>query len=294
MGMIEYAIIILIKIDPAALPLKEKQKMKKFTHIVFGDSAAGSLKYFFRINQNEYNGEVLSFREDYSVGPLHGIDTENGLGIRREWVKRVYQKINEEDLLMHFDKDLMKAYEAIKNIPEDSGIVIWHGENAIDQTGLRYLCDLLGNRGIREMDVSSCFKEERDGTRKFVRALGECTPEEIKDIIIDIKEMGEERCCLLADDWNNIMEATKNLRILIEGRIIRVEESYYDEEILSNCSTEFMKAARVIGATMGNSEQHVGDTYIDYRLRILVENGKVEHRGRLVSMRDFEVRVSGR
>lgn len=72
-----------------------------------------------------------------------------------------------------------------------------------------------------------------------------------------------------------------------------VDESYYDNEILENCTFNFKMAARVIGATMGKSAQVVGDTYIDHRVRKLIENGRIEYRGRLKTMRDFEIRVPG-
>jgi len=52
-------------------------------------------------------------------------------------------------------------------------------------------------------------------------------------------------------------------------------------------------AARVIGKTMGESNQFVGDTYIDWRVRKLVESGKIEYRGKCETMRDYEIRVPG-
>lgn len=67
--------------------------MKEFVHIVFGDSAAGTLRYFFKKNQNEYEGDVINFREEYSVGPLYEIDTEAGHRKRIKWVEKLLNEV---------------------------------------------------------------------------------------------------------------------------------------------------------------------------------------------------------
>nr|WP_276575915.1 DUF3658 domain-containing protein [Oceanirhabdus seepicola] len=108
-----------------------------------------------------------------------------------------------------------------------------------------------------------------------------------------MKKLEKEKCNRLINDWEVLRISKENLRILKENKIIGVDESYYDYDILSNCTFNFKKAARVIGMTMGKSHQLVGDTYIDYRVRKLIESGKVEYRGRLETMRDFEIRVFG-
>ncbi|CAH2215427.1 DUF1835 domain-containing protein [Tepidibacter aestuarii] len=267
--------------------------MSKFVHIVFGDSAEGTLKYFFENNENKFNGEVINFREDYSIGPIYEIDTEKGLRKRIEWVEKILKKVCEDDYFEDIKKEFINTYKTIKNIDKDSKIVIWYGENIDNQVGLRHLNALLRNKELYEINVSESYIEDYNYSKYRPRALGECAPEQIGHLISTVKKLEKEKCNCLIDDWNVLRKSKENLRILKDNKIIGVDESYYDKDILSNCTFNFKKAARVIGATMGKSDQLVGDAYIDYRVRILIESGKVEYRGKLETMRDFEVRVSG-
>lgn len=70
-----------------------------------------------------------------------------------------------------------------------------------------------------------------------------------------------------------------------------INQYYYDNDILEHTPDEFMRAARVVGTVMGMSDQVVGDTFIDYRLRKLIEAGKIEYRGKLRYMREFDIRL---
>ncbi len=267
--------------------------MDKYVHIVFWDSAAGTLKYFFENNESEYKGEVINFREDHSTGPLFEIDTEKGLKKRIEWFEKMLKAVSEYDYFKDIVKDFIDTYEDIKNIDLDSKIVIWCGENTVDQVGLRYLSTLFRNRELYEVNVSDSYINGYDGKRYKPRALGECSPEAIEHLILTMKKIEKEKHKNLVNEWEILRTSKENLRVLKNNNLIGVDESYYDEDILSNCTFNFQKASRVIGSTMGNSDQLVSDMYIDYRVRKLVESGKVEYRGKLETMRDFEIKVLG-
>jgi len=267
--------------------------LSEFVHIVFGDSAAGTLKYFFQNNENQFKGEVINFREDYSIGPIYEMDTKKGIDRRIEWFKNIFKEISEDDCFNYIEEDFIDTYQSINNIHEHSKIIIWYGENTGDQVGIRYLVDLLRNREVYEVNVSESDIGEYRGREYKPRAFGECCPEEINHLILKLKEIEKEKCNCFVEEWNILKKTKENLRIFKCNKILGVDESYYDEAILSNCTFNFRKAARVIGATMGKLDQLVGDTYIDYRVRELVNSGKIEFRGSLETMRDFEVRCFG-
>lgn len=267
--------------------------MNKFVHIVFGDSAAGLLKYYFASNESEFKGKVINLRDDHSIGPVYEIDTEVGLRKRIEWVEKMLKKVSLCDYFEDIYKEFVETYKTIKAIEPDTKIIIWHGENTGDQVGLRYLSSELMDRELYEVNVSKIYIKDYNGNRYRPRAFGECSPEEIGNIILAMKKIDQERCNRLIKDWEALRVSKDNLRILNNDEIIGVEEGYYDNDILLNCGFNFKKAARVIGMTMGRSKQLVGDAYIDYRIRKLIEDGKIEYRGKLQTMRDFEVRVFG-
>ncbi|MBF8983849.1 DUF1835 domain-containing protein [Lutibacter sp. B2] len=267
--------------------------MGKFVHIVFGDSAAGTLKYFFENNQHECKGKIINFREDHATGPLYEIDTKKGFQKRIKWFEQMFKEVFIDDYFENIEKEFMYTYEMIKNMGQDLKIVIWYGENTADQVGLRYLSGLLRNRELYEVNVSDSYVASYNGNRYKPRAFGECAPEEIDHLILKMKKIEKEKYNHLINDWEVLRTSKENLRILKNNEIIGVDESYYDHDIVSNCTFNFTKVARIIGKTMGKSNQLVGDTYIDYRVRKLIESGKVEYQGKLETMRDFEIRVVG-
>lgn len=75
-----------------------------------------------------------------------------------------------------------------------------------------------------------------------------------------------------------------------DGKVISVEEDYYDQNILDNCTSEYQKAARVIGETMGQQESTVGDYYLWYRIHILIHQNLLDCQGSPITMRDLEIR----
>lgn len=67
-----------------------------------------------------------------------------------------------------------------------------------------------------------------------------------------------------------------------------------DEALLSNCSHQYRKVARVVGTTMmERDESHKGipDIFYSQRVTKLIESGRLEHQGRLGYMRFCEVRL---
>lgn len=267
--------------------------MDKYVHIVFRDSEAGILKYFFENNQNEFKGEIINFREDYSIGPIYEIDTQIGLRKRIEWFKKILKEVSDYDYFEDIENEFIYIYENIKNINQDSKIVIWYGENIADQIGFIYLSALFRDRELYEVNVSDYYIKGYAGNRYKPRAVGECSPEEIEHLILKMQKIKKEKHQDLMNDWEILRTTKENLRILKNNYVIGVDESYYDEDVLSNCTFNFQKVGTVIGSTMGKSEQFISDMYINYRIRKLIESKKVEYRGTLETMRDLEIRVLG-
>ena len=89
------------------------------------------------------------------------------------------------------------------------------------------------------------------------------------------------------------------LRIWEHGGIRSVSEDFFDQLIIQtarNLHEEaelngFMKSARLIGEVMGHLKQYVGETFLEYRVRRLIEAGEFEAEGSLEAMRFYSVRL---
>lgn len=265
--------------------------MSKFIHIVFGDSAAGILKCFFSENENKYKGEVICFREDYSIGPLYDIETEVGLENRIKWIEKIIKQLYLDDYFVDIETLYKTTYEGIKNIDSDLKIVIWYGESASELVGLSYLVSVLKNKSIYKINVSRFEMNDYSGNKYKPRSLGECNLNQLESLILTMEEIESEELNKISKCWENLKISKENLRILEGNTIVGVDEDYYDNDILSNCSFNYKKTARVIGDTMGKSKQFIGDTYINYRVRKLIEMNRLEYRGNLKNMREFDIKI---
>ena len=91
----------------------------------------------------------------------------------------------------------------------------------------------------------------------------------------------------------------ETLRIWKNGRIQSVPEDYYDQYIIQRAKylhrkpelNGLMKSARLIGDVLGHLEQYVGDSFVEYRLRMLIDAGVFEWEGSLRAMRFYSVRL---
>ncbi|MCT4584579.1 MAG: DUF1835 domain-containing protein [Peptostreptococcaceae bacterium] len=262
-----------------------------YTHIVFGDSAKGSLKYFFENNENDYSGEVVGLVDDLSIGPLYKIDEEEGFRQRIHWINNLNKEVM--PYFEEYSNAVEDSYTNLNDINKTHIIIIWHGNNANDQVGLRYLLSKLENKNIYEVDVSQNAIKFFRNEAYIPRALGECSIENIEKVILNMKKFDSEKLENLKNDWSRLKDSKENLRIVENGEIIDVEEDFYDSKIVANTGFNFKMAARIIGKTMGESKHLVTDTYIDYRIRKLIEQGKIKYQGHLESMRDYQIRIQG-
>ncbi|WP_256439617.1 DUF3658 domain-containing protein [Sporosarcina sp. 6E9] len=73
-----------------------------------------------------------------------------------------------------------------------------------------------------------------------------------------------------------------------------------DDAFILECATrlhnempdqEFINAPRVIGEVLGHSVQSLSDTWIEYRLRSLINSNQLAYKGNLNSMRMYEIKV---
>ena len=145
---------------------------------------------------------------------------------------------------------------------------------------------------LKEVNVSEFMIEDYEGDKYNPSCLAECEPKSIGEIMTGIKEMSLERKDELVSIWEELKNSKENLRIFKNGKVESVEEDYYDKDLCKNTGSGFVPAEQVIGETMGRSDQLVGDVFLEYRLRKLIEDGKLESKGKMKKMSDYKVKCS--
>ncbi len=264
--------------------------MNQWKHIVVGDVVAGSLRAAFDENQkNEYVGEVRRFRDDLSVGRIDRL--METFEDRIDW----FSKITAGTEFGEYLKDRLETYiredyeEILAFQPEDS-VVIWHSGIVSEQVTLRYLAARLYGRELWEVDLSKLRIHNRNGRVVIPRALGACTPSELMEAIQSLGPIPRERLDRYRAEWRALSEGISVLRIWDGQQVVAVDASYYDQALLDATNDQFRSAAEVVGEVMAAADQIISDTFLDYRLRQLIQAQSLEHRGSFSALGTYEVR----
>ncbi|CAM4292445.1 hypothetical protein BAMA_03700 [Bacillus manliponensis] len=281
---------------------KPRLRMAESTHvhIAFGDSPAGSVRCMLKeANYNDHY--VISFSDAFSIGPIQKLETEDGQNLRQQWLAR---HLNAEDL--YFEEEYLPAFQRsmreLQSIPEEMPITIWKADNAHEHIGLCFvLAQLKGRKNVQVINTSKAnnklFSKEYN-----ILATGELPPEKLAVMYETYKSSSllEETVRIeLEKEWQELSQHTEILKIWEENQVVAVNENYFDAFIIEcaeqvDAKDNFCKSARIIGEVLGHLEQYIGDDFLEYRLRTLIEKGIFKSEGSLKAMRYYSVKLNER
>jgi hypothetical protein len=276
----------------------------KAVHIVFGDSAAGSLKIVFKEMKLQDEERIIAFSDNFSVGPVWRLHEKKGLSNRYEWLQK---HINiDDEILDNYQDEFNNTVSEIRAVPNDASIIIWIGANAHEQTGLRYVLYLLKEKrnDIFIIDTTSSFENlfaapEIDFTPLHT---GEISPDKLRIIYEKTGKadsLTQEERNEFEREWEQLSIKQEVLRIWENNSINSVNEDYYDDYIIDTARKihkernkhEFVKSARLIGEVLGHLDQYIGDQFLEYRVRHLIVDGSFEIEGVPKAMRYYSVKL---
>lgn len=253
-------------------------------HIVSWDSPAGSLKYYFQ--KNNITDIILNHFDDLSVWPLH-INFDE----RSNWIKKrlfPWDNANDnEEIIRHIKETHQVFVDYVGNLRDEDEIYIWYGKNIIENLMLYKSCSDIKKGKIYVIYVS----KHENKHWSIPRAVWECSPEDLWKLISTWRKLWQKEIAELSDYYKNIVNKKSCLRILNDWKVQHVEETYYDEELLRNTPIDtFISTPRVVWNVMWHSEQWIWDSYLQYRLKYLIDNNKITTQGKLDSMRTFKIK----
>lgn len=212
----------------------------------------------------------------------------------------------DDEVLFTYEKSFKQTILNIEQIPSHHPIVIWAGENAHEQTGLRFVLYLLKEKinDIVIINTNEAYKThfERPEIDFTPRNMGELSSEQLKQIYENKKNghtLTQTERKAFEQQWEQLCEDKEVLRIWESNKIISVPETFYDEYIINTVkkfhkkkkSIEFIKSARIIGEVIGHLNQYVGDQFIEYRVRRLIVDGIFDMEGVPKAMRYYSIKI---
>ncbi|PEL14464.1 DUF1835 domain-containing protein [Bacillus sp. AFS017336] len=283
---------------------EQNNKSYKVVHILFGDSASGCLKIALKEMELQDEEKVISFSDLFSIGPVWQLHDHVGLNLRYEWIKD--HLIFDDDYLDEYQDKFNHTTKMINEIPKNTKIMIWVGENSHEQTALRYVLYLLKDKNfdIFLMNTTKQYKKQFNtpDAEYYLLHTGEIVPEKLRLMYEknrNVSPVSIEKRKKMEEEWLKLSSTQEVLRVWENKEIKSVDEDYYDDFIINKAkklhkgqkNIEFMKSARLIGEVIGYLEQYIGDGYIEYRVRHLIMNGIFEIEGVPKGMRYYSVRL---
>ncbi len=264
-------------------------------HIVFQQADINTLSKSFDLDQS-LRSEIIEIKDDYAVGPLKNVYSDEGIEARKQWWRIVLSGGDYDGLIdseeVNDPKTAGVIIEKLKSSEEET-VWIWVAPNKHDVSGYYWLISQLkeftGRVFILSLNNLPFINEKGNifypenlfeiPPREFIKAKKLARPVTASEFEID------------PDEWTNICNANNMVRVL-EGakKLSQHAEDFFDTYLLEFITPDWQKANKVIHHFLHKSKQTTGDAYLLWRLKELINDNKIEAKGEVKNMKDFEVK----
>ncbi len=265
-------------------------------HIVFNTADVEVLKKVFLLDESII-GSIIEIKDDYAVGPISNIFKGEGKNSRKNWWRMVLEGGDLEGFVDNGIVDDAKQIEIIhQQMQEDPNQVvwIWAAQNKHDVSGYFWLMSQLAVYQSRifilYLNNLPFFNEK--GSIFYPNWLHVIPPKEF------IKAKKLARPITLSefetdpDEWKKLMDEDKMVRLLEGGKkLTQYDEDFYDKDLFKFILKDWQKANKVIQQFLQKNTHTTGDAYLLWRIKSLINAEKIEAKGLLKGMKDFEVRL---
>jgi hypothetical protein len=266
-------------------------------HIVFQQADVRLLKEAMTLDES-LQGEVIEIKDEWGVGPLKEIDTEEGWQIRLSWWKELLAGSPYEKNMGSFDdrETVIQLREKL-DADETLEVWIWMGQNQHDVTGYYWLMPQLKAYQGRVMVLylnNLPFINEK-GQLFYPWSVHDILPKEVVKAKKLARPITLSEFEVDPDEWKKICDENAMVRILEGGKkVVGKEDSFYDSELLKNITPDWQKATRVLTNTLHRMKIKTGDVFIMWRMKQLINEGRIETLGEVnAGWKEFDVRKVG-
>jgi hypothetical protein len=252
-------------------------------HIVFDTRGAELLNAAMDLDE-ALDGEVILIQDDYSVGPIQDLISDEGRAERKKWWDEIRQETGESGLTESDAVMLMKILQRMGEEEFDQ-IWIWMAPNSRDVSGYFWLIAQLkefsGRIYLLSLNNLPFINEKGNvfypvslaeiPAREFVKAKKLARPVSPAEFETD------------PDEWWRLAAENKNLRLLEGGKkIVQQSDDYYDKQILHFIQPAFQKIHRTIQQILLKTSEKLNETFLNWRLKQLVASGLAEQQGETI------------
>ena len=264
-------------------------------HIVFQEADIDALEKSFELDET-LRGDIVQIKDDFAVGPLHDIYTEEGIEARKQWQREV---LAGGDYDGHVDtgivddaKTVADLKERLDNDPEEF-IWIWAAQNKHDVSGYYWLMsqlkDYQGRIFILYLNNLPFLNEK--GNLFYPVNLFEIPAKEFVKAKKLAREITPSEFEVDPDEWTKLCNEDKGVRLLEGGKkLVQEDYDFYDAELKKLVTVDWQKASKVIHTHLTKAKHTTGDMYLLWRLKLMIAQDMFDVQGTVGKMKEFEVK----
>jgi hypothetical protein len=264
-------------------------------HIVFNEPDVAILQQAIELDET-LQGEVLLVRDDYAVGPIKDIYTEEGIEARKNWWREVLSGGDGDggvDKGLVDDNKLVAELIEKLNADEEEKIWIWAAQNKHDVSGYYWLMSQLkayqGRIYILYLNNLPFINEK--GQIFYPQWISEIQPKEMLKAKRLARPITTSEYEVDPDEWTKLCNEEKGVRLLEGGKkLIQKEVDFYDAELKTFISADWQKASKIIHSFLNKAKHTTGDLFLLWRLKQLLATDVYDVQGTVKNMKDFEVK----
>ncbi|HWJ92490.1 MAG TPA: DUF1835 domain-containing protein [Flavisolibacter sp.] len=266
-------------------------------HVVFQHADVAVLKKAIELDAS-LEGMILEIRDEFAVGPLQDLETEEGWTARQNWWKNLLDMspYASENLVGSFDdRNTVDNIKQLLQEDKKEALWIWMGQNQHDVCGYYWLIGQLKEFSGRVVVLyfnNLPFINEK-GQIFYPTTLHQILPKEFLKAKKLNRKVTPSEFEVDPDEWKRLSTENALVRILEGGKkIVGKDESYYDNDVLNGLSPEWQKGNRAMHSILAKMKNKTGDVFLLWRLRVLAEAGRVDLNGDTAKgWKDFEVKL---
>jgi len=267
-------------------------------HVIFNAADVNLIREVIKLDES-LSGNVIQIKDDFAVGPLINVETDEGWNSRVSWWRDLLKNSPYENDPQTFfdDRETVKKLEEQLDTDLTTQVWIWMGQNQHDVCGYYWLMQFFKEYQGRVLVIylnNLPFINEK-GQLFYPSWIGEIQPKELLKAKRLARPITMSEFEVDPDEWKKLCAENSAVRILEGGKkIISKDETFYDSEILKNLTNEWQKATRVMTNTLHRMKIKTGDVFIMWRMKELIAQGRIEVLGDInKSWKEFDIRLPG-
>jgi hypothetical protein len=256
-------------------------------HIVVGNAVEEKLLGAFELDEN-LKGEIVVLKDTLGIGRLFVEESTTHDEVRtnqwKEFIPTFEEKVDDEERI--------KA-TIEKAIVDEEPLCLWLSACVSDMCAYYWLQTHCKNHAglLHTINIVGLPFFNDKGTIFYPKNFSEIPSKEYLKCKRLLKEVSPSEYELEGEEWEKFCLENMMVRIYDGGKkVISKEATYYDTHILNSITNSKQKATKVINESFKKITQTVADTFLEYRIRQLIELGTVNSNIETSkSLKDLEV-----